>query len=63
MRCQLGDRLQIVTIDTDKYNQLASQYKIEALPTLVLFQNGQLVDKIEGVLRAKQLMERLQALI
>jgi len=59
----LGDRLQIVTIDTDKYNQLASQYKIEALPTLVLFQNGQLVDKIEGVLRAKQLMERLQALI
>jgi len=59
----LGDRLQIVTIDTDKYNQLASQYKIEALPTLVLFQNGQPVDKIEGVLRAEQLMERLQALI
>jgi len=63
VNAQMGDRLQIVKIDTDKYNQLASQYKIEALPTLVLFQNGQPVDKTEGVLRAEQLMERLQALI
>lgn len=34
---QLRGRLQVVKIDTDKYPQLASQYEIHALPTLVLF--------------------------
>lgn len=63
VNAQMSDRLQIVKIDSDKYPQLASQYRIEALPTLILFKNGQPVDKIEGVLRTEQLMGRLQALI
>ena len=63
VNAQMSDRLKIVKIDTDKYNLLASQYRIEALPTLMLFKNGQPVDKIEGVLRAEQLMGRLQSLI
>ncbi|MFM6158224.1 MAG: thioredoxin family protein, partial [Sphaerospermopsis kisseleviana] len=46
-----------------KYTQLASQYQIAALPTLVLFKNGQPVDRIEGVLQAPQLVQRLQTLI
>ncbi|MDB9482061.1 thioredoxin domain-containing protein, partial [Dolichospermum circinale CS-537/05] len=32
---QLKDRLRIVKIDTEKYGNLASQYQISALPTLV----------------------------
>ncbi|MFM6135910.1 MAG: thioredoxin [Sphaerospermopsis kisseleviana] len=60
---QLKDRLRIVKIDTEKYTQLASQYQIAALPTLVLFKNGQPVDRIEGVLQAPQLVQRLQTLI
>jgi len=57
---QISNRLQVVKIDTDKYPGLASEYGIEALPTLVLFKNGQPVDRIEGVLQAPQLMQRLQ---
>ena len=57
----LRDRLQIVKIDTDKYPGLASQYGIEALPTLVLFKNGQPADRIEGVLQAPQLVQRLSS--
>jgi len=63
VNAQMSDRLQIVKIDSDKYPLLASQYSIEALPTLLLFKNGQPVDKIEGVLRVEQLTGRLQALI
>ena len=57
----LRNRLQIVKIDTDKYPGLASQYGIEALPTLVLFKNGQPADRIEGVLQAPQLVQRISA--
>jgi thioredoxin len=60
---QLRNRLQIVKIDTDKYPGLASQYQVHALPTLVLFKNGQPVDRIEGVMVAPQLIQRLQTLL
>lgn len=60
---QLRGRLQVVKIDTDKYPQLASQYEIHALPTLVLFKNGQPLERIEGVVPAEQLIQRLQVLV
>jgi thioredoxin len=59
----LRDRLQVVKIDTDKYPALASQYQIEALPTLVLFKNGQPAERIEGVLQASQLIQHLSSLV
>ncbi|ELR99680.1 thioredoxin [Gloeocapsa sp. PCC 73106] len=60
---QLSNRVQIVKIDTDKYPQIASRYEISALPTLVLFRNGQPVDRIEGVLQAPQLIQHLENLL
>ncbi|MBD2361712.1 thioredoxin [Anabaena sp. UHCC 0399] len=60
---QLKDRLRIVKIDTEKYTELATQYEIYALPTLVLFKQGQPVDRIEGVLQTPQLVQRLQGLL
>jgi thioredoxin len=58
----LKDRLQVVKIDTDKYPNLASQYQIQALPTLVLFKNGEAIDRIEGVIQADRLIQHLQTL-
>ena len=60
---QLRDRLQIVKIDTDRYPNIASQYDIQALPTLVLFKNGQPVEKIEGVHQAQQLVQHLSSFV
>jgi len=61
VNAQMNNRIQVVKIDTDKYPHLASQYNIQALPTLVLFKNGQPVDRIEGLLQAPQLIQHLQA--
>ncbi|MDF5712173.1 MAG: thioredoxin [Nostoc sp. S4] len=63
VNAQLKDRLRIVKIDTEKYTQLASQYEIYALPTLVLFKKGQPVERIEGVRQAAQLVEQLKTII
>ena len=63
VNAQLKGRLQVVKIDTDKYPQLASQYQVHALPTLVLFKNGQPVDRIEGVLPVEQIVQRLQSFV
>lgn len=57
---QLRGQLKIVKIDTERYPKLASQHQIYALPTLVLFKAGLPVDRIEGVLAADALIQRIQ---
>lgn len=59
----LKSKLRVVKINTDNYPAIASEHRIEALPTLVLFKNGQPVDRIEGVLPADQLIPRWQNLL
>jgi len=60
---QMKQKIQVVKINTDNYPQLASQYQVHALPTLVLFKNGQPVERIEGVVPVEQLIQRLEPLL
>lgn len=60
---QMNDRLMVVKIDTDNYPDLATNYQIHALPTLVLFKNGQPVERIEGVVPADKLIQHLKTLV
>lgn len=60
---QLKQQIRVVKIDTEKYPQVASEYQIHALPTLVLFKQGQMIDRIEGVLPTDQLVSRVRSVI
>ena len=53
----------LVKIDTEKYPNIASKFKVEALPTIILFKNGQVADRIEGLPDAAQLTERLKYML
>ncbi len=44
---RLDGAVTCVRIDCDKYPALASKYKVQALPTLVLFKDGKPIDKVE----------------
>ncbi|XP_076900555.1 uncharacterized protein LOC143554745 [Bidens hawaiensis] len=57
----MGDSLQVVKIDTEKYPDIANKYSIEALPTFILFKDGKPCDRFEGAMAAKQLIERIEA--
>ena len=61
VNAELQGKLQIIKIDTEKYPELASQYQVYALPTLVLFKNGQPVERIEGALKAKEVVNKVQS--
>ena len=54
---ELGNRVRVAKMDSDKYPQEASQFHVQGLPTLVLFNNGQEVDRIEGALMKDDLVE------
>jgi thioredoxin len=53
---QLKGQLRIVKVSTENYPELAARYEVYALPTLVLFQQGQLVKRLEGLRSAAELI-------
>jgi len=45
----------VVKIDVDAFRQLASQHGVQSVPTLLLFVDGELVERQVGALSEKQL--------
>ena len=45
----VGDKVKILKIDVDENSEIAEQYKIDAVPTLLLFNNGQVEEKSVGL--------------
>lgn len=41
----LKDKIQVVKIDTEKYPNIADKYRIEALPTFIIFKDGKPYDR------------------
>ncbi len=58
-----GEKIRIITVDVDKNPQVAAQYQIQAVPTLVLFKNGQAVWRQSGVVPAHQLIPLLEQFV
>lgn len=52
---QMGDRVRVLKIDVDKNPAAAQAYRIQSVPTLVVFQKGQVVWRQSGVVQKKQL--------
>ena len=52
---ELGDRIRIIKIDVDQNSEIASQYNIQSVPTLLLFKNGKQIWRQSGVVSKNQL--------
>lgn len=60
VKLALGDRIRILKIDVDKASHLAFQYKVQGVPTLIVFQKGEVKWRQSGVVPADQLKAILQ---
>lgn len=49
------DRLRVLKIDVDEYDEESTRYGVRAVPTLVLFKNGQEVWRTTGIMKQQEL--------
>jgi len=54
---EMGDQVQIVKIDVDENQATAAEYGVMSIPTLILFKDGEIVDKVIGFRPKEALVE------
>ena len=52
---EFGDRLRIIKLDIDKNEAIAAKYGIQAVPTLMLFNNGDIAWRNSGAMMKQEL--------
>ncbi|GAB3182143.1 thioredoxin [Telluribacter humicola] len=57
---QWGDKIRILKVDVDKNPKAAAQYRIQGVPTLMIFQKGQIKWRQSGYMDARQLNQVIQ---
>lgn len=60
LKSKLGDKVTILKIDVDKSPQASNTYKIQGVPTLILFRNGQIKWRQSGVVSAGSLAQIIE---
>lgn len=59
----MGDKITIVKIDIDKNPSAANAFKVQSVPTLMIFKNGETKWRQSGVIQAGQLQKVLQQFV
>ena len=60
LKRKTGDKLVILKIDIDKSPQAAAAYKIQGVPTLILFKKGEIKWRQSGVVSLHELAQIVQ---
>lgn len=55
LKKQVGEKARIVKIDVDTHEELAAKYRIQAVPTFILFKSGESVWRHSGMIQGNEL--------
>lgn len=55
LKADLGDSIRIIKLDVDKSSDIAEAYRIQSVPTLMLFRRGEMLWRQSGAMRLADL--------
>jgi thioredoxin 1 len=56
----VGEKATIIKVDVDRNPEVAGQFQIRGVPTLILFKNGEIKWRQSGVVQANQLVQLIE---
>lgn len=59
---KMGDDIRILKVDVDKNEALSMQYRIQSVPTLMLFKKGEMLWRQSGAMSLNDLMLKISQL-
>ena len=57
---RIGNEAQIIKVDIDKEKELAERYRIQSVPTLIIFKKGKQLWRQSGMISANALLKLLK---
>lgn len=60
---EYGEQVVIAKVDVDNNQEIAAEFGIRNIPTLLFFKDGKVVDKVVGVAPKSQLEQKLKAIM
>jgi thioredoxin 2 len=60
---EYAGRLKVTKLNVDENPLIASQYAIQSIPTLLLFRDGRLMDRLVGALPRPEIERRLTSIL
>ncbi len=60
---EMGEQIEIVKVDVDAQQALAASYQIMSVPTMILFKNGEMIQRINGYQPKEQLLAFLKQFV
>ena len=63
VKTQMGDRIKVVKVDSDRYAKVGTEYGVQALPTTLIFIGGELASRIKGGIEAPKLIDHIHKAI
>ena len=58
---EMADKMEVVKVNVDDADDIAAQFRIMSIPTLLFFKNGVIVDKTVGAMPKNVLVEKINA--
>ena len=58
---EMGGKIDVVKVNVDDADEVAAQYRIMSIPTLLFFKGGQIVDKTVGAMPKNVLADKINA--
>ena len=56
-----GANLKVAKVDVDQNQAVSARYGIRAIPTLLIFKNGEVKEQIVGMVSKKDLLAKVEA--
>ena len=58
---EMAGKIEVVKVNVDDADEVAAQYRIMSIPTLLFFKGGQIVDKTVGAMPKNVLVDKINA--